>query len=68
MKFKDLKVGQRFTRVGWVSIEQKIDPNKNGGATHCEVDPPTKIRAFFVQDEDDIICVDDGWDKVDWYD
>jgi len=68
MKFKDLKIGQRFTRANWTAIVQKIDPDKNNGYRVGEIDPPTGIRGKWTEEDDEVICVDDGWDAVDWFD
>lgn len=68
MKFKDLQIGQRFTRSNWRSIHQKIDPVNNYPATDVEIDPPTFIESWFIKPDDEVICVDDGWDYVPGYD
>lgn len=61
MKFKDLKIGQRFTRVGWKSISKKIDEkNKNvkaGRVNMIEIDPPTGIKGGWLDDDADVIPV-----------
>lgn len=62
MKFKDLKVGQKFTRVGWHGIQEKINvpDNKSGKVwTHKEVDPPTGILACWMKDDNEVILVED---------
>lgn len=69
MKFKDLQIGQRFTRSNWQSVHQKIDPETNNGWTMVEIYPPTGIKSRLRPYEDTgLICVDDGWEYVPGYD
>ena len=61
MKFKDLKIGDWFTREGWQTVDEKIEPVqsnnvKDGWITHREVG--TGIRAGYVKDGDEVIPVE----------
>jgi len=67
MKFKDLKVGQRFRVPGaWAvrAVQEKINPQPgNFGRTtntHKEVKPRTGICAGFIKDDWDVAPIDDN--------
>lgn len=58
MKFKDLKVGQKFRMPNWQSgtVDEKIDPRKNNGRTHREVTLGTSgVRGSWVKPDDEVI-------------
>jgi hypothetical protein len=63
MKFKDLKIGQKFTRKGWNAVDIKIYERTEcvmgGILQHKEVNPPTGISANRVKDDDEVILVED---------
>jgi hypothetical protein len=69
MKFKDLKIGDKFTMSQWSPgvVSRKIKPKKvfspRGDcayfmATEMEISPPTGITSGHVKPDDEVIKVD----------
>ena len=62
MKFKELKIGDKFRMDGWMPgvVSIKIEPtqssNERNMITHREV--ATGIGAWHVKDDDDVILVE----------
>lgn len=65
VKFKDVKVGQRFTRREYAPgvVDEKIEPvmadNGKFMLTFKEVNPPTGILGGWLKDNDEVILLED---------